>query len=127
MARNMFVHCTQKYEVAESCESDDREEATWLFRQPLGSEWEVKEYWSDPAATLDLPLLSTVYDEGFYQGIQWGGDQLPQVRAELGRLETHWSTSGYTSEVTAMLAEKARQMRTALDLAEQHGGYLVIV
>lgn len=127
MARNMFVHCTRKYQVAESCESDDREDAKWLFQQPLGSEWEVKEYWSDPAATLGLPLLSTVYDEGFYQGIQWGGDQLPQVREELGRLELHWPTSGLSEDVTALLAEKARQMRTAIDLAVQQGGYLVIV
>jgi hypothetical protein len=103
-----------------------REGAEPLYEQPLGSESAVREYWSEPAALLGLPLLAAVYDQGFYHGIFWSGEQLGSVVTEVDRLEAHWSAARLPSDLLADLQERARYVREAVAVASAVGGWLVI-
>jgi hypothetical protein len=88
-----------------------------LYEAPFGSESAVRESWSEPAATLELPLLASIYDIGFYHGIRWSGSELRQVLEELVCLEAHWTAGGQPSDVLADLIERAGYLRAAVTLA----------
>lgn len=96
------------------------------YEQPFGSESAVRESWSEPAATLELPLLASLYDHGFYHGIRWSGTELEQVLEELVRLEIHWMEAELPSAVLDDLVERAGYLRAAITLAQQHGGIVDI-
>jgi hypothetical protein len=97
-----------------------------LYDEPLGSEWAVRESWSEPAAALGLPLLASIYDYGFYHGIRWSGPELKQVLEELDRRESHWKTSRLPSDVLSDLIERAGYLREAVRLAQQCRGLVDI-
>jgi hypothetical protein len=97
-----------------------------LYEQPLGSESAVREWWSEPAEALGLPLLAAIYEYGFYHGNRWAGRDLKQMRRELARLELHWSSAGLAADVLANLRERAGYLRAAADLAEEYEGFVDI-
>src|SRR5688572_14300465 len=66
-----------------------RHEAAVLFEAPLGSDAFVGIYWSGIATTLDLPLLSRIYESGLrLQGTR----DLDAVARELDRIEAAWES-----------------------------------
>ncbi len=95
-----------------------------LYDEPLGSESAVREWWSQPAAALGLPLLAALYDHGFYHGNRWAGAELRQVLDQLTQLEEHWSLAGLPPDVLADLRERAGYLRAAVALAEGCGGFV---
>ncbi len=97
------------------------------FEQPLGSESAVREFWSSPAAELGLPLLASLYDEGFYRGIFWSGHELDQALRELASLEEYWARAPYDDETRADLCERAGWMRDALRLAARCQGWVSVI
>jgi hypothetical protein len=97
-----------------------------LYEEPLGSESAVRESWSEPAAALGLPLLAAVYDHGFYHGTRWAGAELRQVLDELARLEGHWSSAGLPPDILKDLRERAGNLRAAVALAQERGGFVDI-
>jgi hypothetical protein len=97
-----------------------------LYEQPLGSESAVREWWSEPASALGLPLLAAIYDYGFYHGNRWSGPELRQVVDEMAQLEEHWSMAGLPPDVLADLRERAEYLRAAVALAEECGGFVDI-
>lgn len=97
-----------------------------LYDEPLGSESAIRESWSTPAAQLGLPLLAKIYEQGFYQGIRWSGEQLSTVTAELDRLESHWLASEPSAEILSDLQERALFVREAVAIAAECGGWVVI-
>ena len=97
-----------------------------LFAQPLGSESAVREWWSEPAVALGLPLLAAVYDRGFYHGSRWTGPELQQVLDELGRLEQHWASAGLPADVLTDFRERAGYLRAAVAVAAGCGGFVDI-
>jgi hypothetical protein len=112
MARHMSVHREVDSEP--------------LYDEPLGSEWAVRESWSEPAAALGLPLLASIYEYGFYHGIRWSGPELRQVWGELDRVESHWKTSRLLSDELSDLIERAEYLRAAITLAQQCDGFVSI-
>ncbi len=97
-----------------------------LYEGPLGSESAVREFWSAPAHDLALPLLVQIYDRGFYDGIEWAGEQLDQAGAELLELERHWNTLDLDPKVAEDLRERLVSLRSAIAIARQVGGVLTI-
>jgi hypothetical protein len=97
-----------------------------LYDEPLGSEWAVREFWSEPAAALGLPLLAAVYEHGFYHGNEWSGPDLPRVLDELARLEEHWASAGLPANVLADLQERAGYLRAAVAVAAGCGGFVAV-
>jgi hypothetical protein len=102
------------------------EGVTPLYEQPLGSEAAIREFWSVPAAELELPLLTSLYDQGFYQGIFWEGDELVQAASELACLENHWVKMQLDATRYADLRDRAGYMREALKMANSYGGWVSI-
>lgn len=97
-----------------------------IYEEAFGSEWAVREGWSEPAAVLGLPHLASIYDYGFYHGNRWGGTELSQVLGELALLEAHWTAAGLPSDVLADLRDRAGYLRTAVTIAQQCGGFVDI-
>ena len=97
-----------------------------LYEQPLGSESAVREWWSEPASVLGLPLLAAIYDEGFYYGNRWSGARLRQLIEEVARLEGHWASAGLSPDVLVGLRERADYLRAAVSLAQDVGGFVDI-
>ncbi|MFO0891034.1 MAG: hypothetical protein U0790_18055 [Isosphaeraceae bacterium] len=97
-----------------------------LYDEPLGSEAMVRQWWSEPATSLGLPLLASIYDQGFYHGIRWSGVELAQVQAELARLQLHWDSMSLPADVAAGLAERAGYLREAVEMAMDCGGFVSI-
>lgn len=98
-----------------------------LFDEPLGSESAVREFWSEPAEALGLPLLAAIYEHGFYHGNRWSGPQIRQVLDEVALLEKHWASLGLANDVTTDLYERAGYLRAAAKIAEDCGGLIDIV
>jgi hypothetical protein len=68
MARSLTVYHRGDMEQTSPSDWQVFEDADPLFEEPFGSESIVREYWSSPAESLGLTLLSSIYDEGFYLG-----------------------------------------------------------
>src|SRR5262245_60879428 len=92
-----------------------------IFEQPLGSESSIREFWSNPARELGLPLLTPLYETGFYNGVMWKGKQLSEALGELTRLELYWATMSLDEETRNDLQQRAAWLREALRLAELTG------
>jgi hypothetical protein len=103
-----------------------RDGAEPLYEQPLGSESAVREFWSSPAAELGLPLLASLYDQGFYCGIFWEGRKVDQAMNELAMLEGYWARAVFDAAVRADLLERVNWLRVALNLAASCGGWVSI-
>jgi hypothetical protein len=103
-----------------------RDGAEPLYEQPLGSESAVRELWSSPAAELGLPLLASLYDEGFYRIILWEGRKIGQVMNELATLEGYWVRAVFDAAVRADLLERVNWLRVALNMAASCGGWVSI-
>ena len=99
---------------------------TARFSAPLGSEASVREYWSDPAGRLGLPLIASVYERGFHEGISWSGAELDSVGSELDSLENYWRQQPYGEDLAAQLGERCRNLREALRLAKEWNSALEI-
>jgi hypothetical protein len=97
-----------------------------LYDNPMGSESAVREFWSEPAADLGLPLLADVYEHGFHRGNTWSGSALRQVVDELARLEEYWASAGLPGNVLADLRERAGYLWAAVAIAERCGGFVDI-
>jgi hypothetical protein len=96
------------------------------FSEPLGSEWVVGEYWSRPSLRLGLPLLGSIYDEGFHVAREWRGDDLDALERELAVLVDHWSRQPFESDIADHLAERAGFLREAIRIARSEGGVILI-
>jgi len=97
-----------------------------LFSQPLGNEWAVGEYWSRPALRLGLPLIGSIYDEGFHVARQWKGGDLDVLERELAVLVDHWSKQPFEPDIADHLAERAGFLREAIRIARSEGGVILI-
>ena len=97
-----------------------------LFEEPLGREATVREWWSEPALVMGLPLLAAVYEDGFRTGVRWAGPELRHVLGELARLEEYWASAGLSADAAADLGERAGYLRTAVAVAEECGGFVDI-
>lgn len=91
--------------------------ARTLYENPLGSGHTVYEYWSSPAATLGLPLIAAIYE----QGLEVAGSALDVLERELDVLERAW-----VPPLRAHLQERARFLREALRVAREAGGFVSI-
>ena len=113
---------------------DSREFEAWeaesirrhLFSEPLGSESVIREFWSHPAERLGLPLLASIYDEGFYEARVWQGDDLNVLEREIASLRQHWSTLGLPAQIASDLAERAGFFEQAIAIARKEGAVIVI-
>lgn len=126
MARGIVVYRGSDVEHLSASDWRLRDGAKPLYDEPLGGEGPVREFWSAPAAQLGLPLLAAVYEHGFYLGICWHGDQLDAAEAEVARLEEFWQGAGLDAGTLQGLSGRAAYLRTAVGLAREHGGILVI-
>jgi hypothetical protein len=97
-----------------------------LYEQALGSESVIREWWSEPAMVLGLPLIASLYEQGFYSGIRWAGPELARALRELATLEAHWKSAELPPEAIADLAERASYLRAAVAKAEECGGFVGI-
>jgi hypothetical protein len=97
-----------------------------LYEQPLGSESAIREWWSEPATVLGLPLIASLYEHGFYSAIRWAGPDLTRALRELATLEAHWMSAGLPPEAIADLAERASYLRAAVAKAKECGGFVDI-
>ena len=88
-----------------------------LFGADLGSEGNVREYWSAPACGLGLELLSSVYGKGFDEGIRWSGSSLSTLKHELLILEEEWGRMELTPAARSDLLERLQALRQAIDVA----------
>jgi hypothetical protein len=126
MARGIAVYRGADVEHLPNADWRLREGAEAVYDESLGSEAAVREFWSDPAARLGLPLFAVVYELGFYEGICWHASQLDTAEAELDRLEEDWHAAGLDAETLAELVERAGYLRKAAGLARGHGGIVLI-
>lgn len=117
MARALSVYRRTDVEAAAPDGWRVRDGAEPLYEQPLGSESAVREFWSSPAVRMGLPLLASLYNEGFYRGIFWEGRKLGQAITELAKLEDYWARAVFDAEIRADLRERAGWLRAALNLA----------
>lgn len=97
-----------------------------LYDAPLGSETAVHEYWSAPAALLKLPLLASIYEQGFYEGSIWSGEQLDQLDEETRALEQYWRSLPPGSIPLAHLEERAGFLRRAMQIAKENDAAIII-
>ena len=126
MARSMSVYRPSDVLPSTSGGFSVPEAADTIYEQPFVSESGVLEFWSAPALELGLPLLASIYDEGFYRGIFWQGDQLAAVKAELLQLEKHWPIAVSDTATLGALRERACWLHVALDTAESCDGWVSI-
>ena len=96
-----------------------------LVVTPLGNEASVREWWSDPAEVIGLPLIASIYERGFREGIEWSGDQLHTLIRELDVLELYWSRLSLRPEVD--LNERMREFKSAIQVAQRHAAILSII
>jgi hypothetical protein len=88
-----------------------------LLVTPLGSETSVRELWSDPAEMLGLPLIASIYERGFHEGIQWSGNELDALIEELEVFQAYWSASSMGSEGDLQLHVRMTEFKSAIELA----------
>ena len=98
-----------------------------LFSEPFGSEGNVREYWSEPAGRLGLPLIASIYGEGFYNGCVWQGQQLDELETELSVLNNYWIHERFSEETIEYLTERAKVFCEAIRVARAVGGVVIIV
>ena len=126
VARTIAVYRLEDFEAPPPDSWRVHPDAEGLFQAPLGSESDVRRFWAEPADLLNLPLLSSIYERGFFEGICWGGADLPQLLDELQRLEEFWPSLNLALADAHDLAERADSMRRAVQVAVDHRGHLVI-
>jgi hypothetical protein len=97
-----------------------------LYEEPFGSESAVWGWWSAPAAKLGLPLLASIYEYGFNNGIRWSGEELPRVSKELSALEEHWRSLVLPQDDMERRTERGAYLRKALAIAQTEGAVIVI-
>jgi hypothetical protein len=127
MARDISVYRADDIESRSGGNWRVREGAVCLFDAPLGSESAVRVWWSEPAVSLGLPLLSTVYGFGFDHSILWDGPQLKRVLDELALLEEHWASTDLSPDAEYNFAARADYLRQAVVVAQGCDGFVVIV
>jgi hypothetical protein len=114
-----------------------------LYDNPLGSGHTVAVHWSSPAATLGLPLLAALYE----QGLEAAGSALLVLERELEVLERAWQPLSQQTERDVVefawdspgapptrraltlhehLLERAGFLREALRIAREQGGFVSI-
>jgi hypothetical protein len=101
-------------------------EAKCLFEAALGSEGAMREFWSDPASRLGLPLIADIYEQGFTNGIKWSDAQLSQVEQETLYLQEHWSHMSFSDELKEDLRTRVEDLQKAIAVAQEHDGVLTI-
>src|SRR5215467_1691652 len=125
MARSFAVYRAEDREFIErppkdvySQEFESWEAECWrrrLCEGPLGSEGVIRVYWSEPAQRLRLPLIASIYDDGFYRGCDWSGPDLDRLATELYVLTAYWRQEGL--EDLPWLEERADGLRKGIDIA----------
>lgn len=98
-----------------------------LFFAPFGSEGNVREYWSEPASRLGLPLIAAICDEGFYESCFWQGTQLDALEAELSLLGRYWTGERFSQETLSYLTSRMKTFREAIEVARFVGGVVMII
>ncbi len=107
-----------------------------LFHAPFGADGTVHEYWSTPAIHRELPLITSIYQDG----LQVDGDDLDRLESELSELERYWdecvdpeimvtTTLGrHALQVPLLvhLSNRADSLRAAIRVARTCDGYLTI-
>ena len=136
MARHIAVYRKADLSFVSTCPTDvsspefDQWEAQaralCQYDNPLGAEGDVHEFWSEPALSLGLPLLASVYEEGFHKGIEWSGPALDRLAEELVVLEHHWRTMSLDDSDRSHLSERMSFLRTAIQVAKNCDGVLSI-
>jgi hypothetical protein len=101
-------------------------ENLWEFEAPLGSESAIRKYWSGPAYDLALPLLTSIYDDGFHRACEWVSEDLDRLSIELGKLEAHWSTLSIDSEIRNDLIGRMSSFLSAIRIAKACKGTVTI-
>jgi hypothetical protein len=86
----------------------------------------VRQYWSDPAKKLGLPLIASIYEQGFYVACEWCGAELDQLSAEIGRLEVYWQKLPLAEGLQRDLCERAATVWDAINAAKKCDGVLMI-
>jgi hypothetical protein len=137
MARHISVHRREDLSFLRSPPEDvaspefdrwsDEASRLCLFDAPLGSGAVVREFWSAPAEALRLPLIASIYDRGFYKGIEWSCGQLDQLEAELFQLERHWDSLDLTPDFREDIRERLTSLRAAVEIARRIDGVLTII
>lgn len=103
-----------------------------LYQQPLGSGHAIFNFWSLIARELQLPLISSIYDNGLSLA---SPDELNQLTNELNQLENYWNSHKLeeTEEKSAScdnlkedLAERMQYLRTAIVVARENKAVLTI-
>jgi hypothetical protein len=96
------------------------------FEAPLGSESAVRMYWSVPARELGLPLLASIYDDGFHRACEWASVDLDRLSIELGKLVAHWSTLPIDSDIRNDLIGRMSSFLAAIKIAKACNGTVTI-
>ena len=94
-----------------------------VYENPLGSEDAVRRFWSEPAGALRLPLLASIYNEGFdnADACSWQGSLLDLLEAELRSLEGHWPKMVVGSDLADLL-QRGGYLRDAIRAARACDG-----
>lgn len=96
-----------------------------LYDDSLGSEDDIRRFWSEPARALSLPLLANLYEAGFIEAPEWRGPTLDLLARELDRLEALWRADLEEPQVADLL-EMAGLLRDAIRLARDHAGFVCV-
>lgn len=103
-----------------------------LYQQPLGGGHAVFNFWSLIASELQLPLISSIYNDGLSLA---SPDELNQLTNELNQLENHWNSHKLeeTKEKSASrynlkedLADRMQYVRTAIVVAQENKAVLTV-
>jgi hypothetical protein len=119
-----------------------RANAACRYDAPLGAGGTIHSLWSKLAEDLHLPLIAQIYDGG----LEVTGSDLDRLQNELETLVAHWSALDLASEplvevwsqgdggspvishvpLREDLLERARSLRTAIDIARDCSGVVSI-
>ena len=102
-----------------------------LYDAPLDAGGVVFEYWSKIARSLQLPLISSLYDEG----LQLNDSEVPALESELEKLERYWEENELLGvekfewdqdSARKDLKERLHYLREAADVAKRNRAILII-
>jgi hypothetical protein len=93
-----------------------------LYDAPLGSGDVVYTHWSSRAASLELPLLASLYDKG----LEIHGARLEALSLELNALARAWQSDGIEAELYEDLCERMQYVQEAVQIAREADGFVDI-
>ena len=120
-------------ESSETSSSVDDEENSALYSRHFDSDGMVHALWAEPAAELDLPLITKMWQSGLRIEKQ---SELEALACEVDKIERYWKENPPVSHdpkpniVTHALMEHFQQrmayLREAISIAQQHQAVLTI-